>query len=151
MKGGRCPNGTRKNKKTGNCEKKGSTTTTTTTTISSTKVSNNSTRCPKGTRRNKYGRCVKNMDLDASSNAKLDNNDINYIIDNLNLQPSAKEFIKGVHLNRKYKNKYHKYDRKMDDHDNLHLQAEAEVKRILSTGTEAQKRELTGILHYDHI
>ena len=44
----RCPNGTRKNKKTGNCEKK-------------TNVINKEKRCPNGTRRNKKtGNCEKN-------------------------------------------------------------------------------------------
>ena len=41
----RCPNGTRKNKKTGECEKKG-----------------NKKRCPNGTRKNKKtGECVKQL------------------------------------------------------------------------------------------
>ena len=45
----RCPKGTRRNKKTGNCEKKTTTT-------------NNSKRCPKGTRRNKKtGNCEKTV------------------------------------------------------------------------------------------
>jgi hypothetical protein len=46
----RCPNGTHRNKKTGNCDKN--------TTMKAKKFE----RCPKGTRRNKYtGECVKNI------------------------------------------------------------------------------------------
>lgn len=69
----RCPNGTRRNKKTGKCEPTGVASSKSSTTSASSVKASKSKRCPKGTRKNKRtGNCdpIKKSSSSKSSSAK---------------------------------------------------------------------------------
>ena len=93
-------------------------------------------RCAKGTRRDKKTeKCLPVV--------RLDDAEIDRLIDNYKLDKRARPFLKKLVLRKKLRyNNFYKYDPKHTDETNMSRQGDAVVAAILKYGSKSARRKI---------